>query len=412
MHVPHHPAFPKAPRLPAASLPLALAIPLLLTACGQKPGEAGHGMMMPPTEVSIVTVTPKEVPIEFEYVGQIAGSREVEVRSRVSGLIEKRLFTEGNRIKAGQALYQIDPAPFAAQLAAAEADEAMAKARLAQAERDLTRLKPLIEAKATSQKEADDATSAVDIAKAALKAAEARRTAAKLDMDHAVVTAPMDGVIGKTLKEQGSLVSAQGDSLLATMAQTNPAHVQFGVAEAEQGRVQQELASGELKLADKGFNVKVLLSNGSVYRETGHLDFSDYKADPATGTYAARASLANPDGKLAPGQFVRVLLMGASRPAALVVPQRSVLEGPTGKYVYVVGKGKDGNPAAEPRPVVVGDWVRLDGEVKNGWVIKQGLKAGDQVIVDGVARIFMPGTPVKPVAAGAQSAPPAPAAKS
>ncbi len=410
-------------RMPASRPTLSRALPFvpavlgvaILAACGKGPEQHGGGF--PPPQVTYETVAPRDVPVEFEYPGQTAGSREVEIRARVTGIVDRRLYEEGSRVTKGTALFRLDPAPFAAAAAASEANVVTAEARLKQAERDYNRLKPLIEAKAVSQQEFDNAASGLDIARAALKAAQAQHNSSRIDLGYTDVRAPITGVVGRALKVEGSLANAQGDSLLATMAQTDPIHVNFSLSNADRNRVQAEVEAGTLKLPEGGYVVKVKNAGGQMVKQSGKLDFSDYKADANTGAYSSRAELPNPKAELAPGEFVRVVLTGAVRPGAIALPQRAVLDGPTGKYVYLVGKGQDGKPAAEMRPVVPGDWVRLEGADPNGWIIKQGLKAGDNVIVDGVARIFMPGQPIVPMtaaqAAAAAKQPPAgaPAAK-
>ncbi|WP_269533502.1 efflux RND transporter periplasmic adaptor subunit [Chitinimonas sp. BJYL2] len=393
-----------------------LVLTALLAACGKGQPDGGHGGM-PPAMVTYQVVKAGDVPVDFEYPGQSAGSREVEIRARVTGIVDKRLYEEGARVKAGTSLFRIDPATYAAAAAAADANVTTAEARLKQAERDYNRVKPLIESKAISQQEFDNAASNFDIAKAALKAAQAQARATSIDLGYTDVRAPISGVVGRALKVEGSLANAQGDSLLATMAQTDPIDVNFALSESDRTRVQAEVASGAIKLPEGGYTVKLKTSDGNWLKHTGKLDFSDYKADTTTGTYSSRARFANPDNTLTPGQFVRVVLSGATRPNSIAVPQRAVLDGPQGKFVYTVGAGQDGKPAAVPMPVVVGDWVRLDGKEPNGWLIKQGLKGGEKVIVDGTARIFFPFAPIVPMtpeeAAKAAQQPPggAPAAK-
>ena len=369
----------------------------LLAACG-KGGDHGGFHGMPPAPVTFQPAAAREVAVEYEYVGQTAGSREVEIRARVNGIVEKRLYEEGSPVRAGQPLFRLDSAPYAATAAQAEAALASAEANLKQAEREYARMKPLIEAKAISQKEWDQAVSGFDIARAQQKEAQARLASARVDLGYTNIHAPISGVIGRALKVEGALANATGgDSLLATMAQTDPMHVNFAIAEREKSDHEAEIVAGTLKLPKNGFVVKLKTSDGQWLKPVGKLDFSDYKADANTGAYASRAEFANPSGTMTPGQFVRVVLTGATRPNAIVVPQRAVLDGPMGKYVYVVGKDKDAKPVAEPRPVVPGDWVSLDGQERNGWIINQGLKAGDPVIIDGTARIFAPGQPVQPM---------------
>ena len=341
-----------------------------------------------------MTVTPADVPVEFEYVAQTAGSREVEIRARVAGILLKRNYTEGANVKAGQSLFTLDTAPYLATAAKAEADMASAEARLAQSQRQAVRLKPLIEAKAVSQKDYDDATSGEQVANADLKAARARLTEARLNLSYARVEAPLNGVASRSLKSEGALISGP-EVLLTTVTQVNPMFVNFGVPDADQLKLKRDIEAGQIRLpADGRFDVQVKLSDGSVYAKTGKLDFSDVRINPATGTSDARAELPNPDQALRPGQFVRVRLLGATRANAVRVPQRAVLEGPQGKFVYVVVPGDKGGDKADMRVIDAGEWSG------DSWVVRSGLKAGDRVITDGVMKIG-PGAPVS-------LAPPAP----
>ncbi len=371
---------------------------LSLAACGPGGAQSQHGGFPPPA-VTYEVVAARDVSVDQEYVGQTTGSREIEIRARVNGIVEKRLFEEGAVVKAGQPLFRLESALYAAAAAQADAAVGTADANLKQAEREFNRLKPLIEAKAISQKEWDTAASALDVAKAQYKQAQAQLASTKVDLGYTNIAAPITGVIGRALKVEGALASAANDSLLATMAQIDPMHVDFSIADRDRNDLQAEIAAGTLKIPAAGYTVKLKSSDGQWLKPIGKLNFRDYKADANTGAYAARAAFANPDNALSPGQMVRVVLTGATRPQAIAVPQRAVLDGPMGKFVYVVGKGQDGKPAAEPRPVVPGEWITLDGKDANGWIIRQGLKAGDQVIVDGVARIFAPGQPVQPMTA-------------
>lgn len=332
----------------------------------------------------MVTVEPGNVPATFEYLGQTAGSREVEVRARVTGILQKRNFTEGGTVGQGQSMFTIDPAPFELALARADAELAGAEARLAQARRTAARLKPLIEAKATSQREYDDAVSAEAVAEADARTARAKLNEAKLNLGYTRVEAPVSGIAGRALRSEGTLVSGP-EVLLTTVTQVDPIYVLFGISDEERLKLNREVEAGRLTLPkDSQFEVSLKLADGSIYARTGRLNFSDVRISGATGTSETRAQLPNAAGLMRPGQFVRVTLKGAQRPAAVLVPQRAVLEGPAGKFVYLVNdKG-----AAEPRPVQVGDWA---GE---SWIISAGLKAGDKVIVDGVMKIG-PGAPVK-----------------
>ena len=368
---------------------LATCVAVVLAACsptnGSEKGGKGHGAMgggMPASEVTVVTAEAQPLPVSWEYVGQTVGSREVEVRARVTGILLSRNFTEGARVKKGQSLFTIDPKPFEAALARAVADVAAAEARYEQARRNAARMKPLYAEKAVSQKEHDDAVSAEAIGAADVKAAQARLTEARLNLAYTKVEAPVSGITTRAIPSEGTLVSGP-NVLLTSVVQVDPMWVNFGIADNEQARINKDAQSGSLKLP-RAFEVELRLPDGSIYPHRGKLDFADVRVSTQTGTREARAEVPNPDGALRPGQFVRVVLKGASIPNAVTVPQRAVLEGPQGKFVYVV----DEKSTAQARPVEAGKWSG------DQWVISAGLKGGERVIVDGVMKIG-PGAPVK-----------------
>src|SRR5256885_4214822 len=373
---------------------------LVLAACSPSNGSEKKGgppgMGMPPPEVNVVSVTPHTLPLSFEYAGQTAGSREVEVRARVPGIILKRNFTEGAPVKQGQSLYSIDAAPFEAAAARAEADVAAAEARYEQAKSNAARLKPLYAEKAVSQKEHDDAVSAESIGAADVKAARARLTEARLNLTYTKVEAPVSGVASRSLRSEGSLVEGP-QTLLTTVMQVDPLWVNFGIPDNEQADLARDAQAGRVALPKGGhFEVALRRADGAIYERTGKLNFSDVRVSPATGTREARAEVPNPNGVLRPGEFVRVILRGATRPDALTVPQRAVLEGPQGKFVYVV----DDKGTAQPRPIELGDWTG------DAWVVTKGVQAGDRVITDGLMRLG-PGAPVRVAEAGAAQGKPA-----
>lgn len=379
----------------AAALGGTLMLGAVLAACGKASGVAdqhgGAGGGPPPAAVVVEKVTLASLPAVYEYVGQTAGSRDIEVRARVSGILVKRNFNEGGVVKKGQSLYSLDPVPFQVALNRADADVAAADARATQAARTVARLKPLAEARAVSQREFDDAVSAEQVARADVKAAQARRAEASLNVGYTRVEAPIGGMVGRSQVSEGTLVSGP-QVLLTTVTQTDPIKLRFGIADTDQMRWRSEVAAGQLKLpAHDAFDIEVRLADGTVYPRKGKLIFSDTRVSGDTGTVEAEAEVPNPDGQLKPGQFIRVRLLGATRPNAVKVPTRAVLEGPQGKFVYVMADNK-----AMPKPVVVGD------QVADGWIITKGLDAGDNLIVDGMARIFFPGAPVQL----AQAAPP------
>ncbi len=366
--------------LQAAAAASIAIVSVLLGGCEQAASQPqGH---VPP-EVAVVAVQAQSVPATFEYVGQIAGSREVEVRARVTGIVLKRNYREGRPVAQGQSMFTIDPAPFEVAVARAEAALASAEARLAQTQRNSARLKPLFEARAASQKDYDDAVSAEQIAEAEVKTARANLAGARLNLGYTRVEAPVTGIAGRVMRSEGNYVSG-AEVLLTTVSQIDPIYVLFGVSDEERLKLAREADAGRLTLPKDGeFEVTVKLADGSVYSKAGKLNFSDVRVSGNTGTSEARAELPNPDGILRPGQFARVTLRGAQRPGAIMVPQRAVLEGPKGKFVYVVNS----ESKAEPRPVELGDWQG------NSWIVTAGLNAGDKVIVDGVMKIG-PGAPV------------------
>jgi membrane fusion protein (multidrug efflux system) len=381
-----------------AARPVALfAISLALVSCGQ-PG--GHGFQMPPPLVAVQEVKVRTVPVEFEYPAQTAGSREAEVRARVSGILLKRNYEEGSTVREGQSLFTLDSAPYEAAAARAEAEVAAAEARLNNASRNLKRMRPLYDAKAASQKDLDDAVSAEEVAAADLKTARARLADAKRDLSYTKVEAPITGITSRSLKSEGTLISGPQD-LLTTVTVVDPIWVNFGPSESEQSAIRADTASGKLVLPKDGrFEVAVKFEDGRIYSRPGRLAFTDVRLNQQTGTSDARAEVPNPAGELRPGQFVRVILRGATRPDAMTVPQRAVVEGPMGKMVYVLGQ--DGK--AEPRPLTLNGWSGDE------WVVLKGLAPGDKVIVDGLMKVYpgvqvMVGDPNAPPP-GAPGAPP------
>lgn len=401
-----------AGRWPAPARLLLIVVGIAAAGCGPQPPPGGMGGM-PPPEVTTIDVQPAAFPVTFEYVGQTAGSKDAEVRARVTGIVEKRLYQEGAAVRAGQPLFLLDAKPFEAQLASAEAELARARAQRTQADREAARLQPLAERKAIGQKEADDAASAAEFAAAAIKAAQAKLSEARLNLSYTRVVAPISGLSSRAQQSEGSLANAN-TTLLTTVSQVDPIWVLFNVSDNEQLRLNKAIAEGRLALPrDNAFVVSVKLADGSTFPRSGRINFADTRVNPQTGSYEMRAEIANADLALKPGQFVRVALRGAQRQNALAVPQVAVLEGPLGKFVYVVSKNPDGQDIAAPRPVVVGEWSERDG--RNVWLIDSGLSAGERVIVDGLARIMAPNSPVRvsepaPAAAATSNPAPAPAA--
>ena len=367
----------------------------LLAGCGNAFDKAQAApAAMPPPQVSVVTVQPRNIDTGYEYVGQTAGSRETEVRARISGILENRLYEEGSRVKAGTPLFQIDQGAYKTQLASAEAAAGVAQAKYNQAQREFKRLAPLAAANAISQKEYDDARSSQETAEATLKQAQATVNEARLNLGYTKVVAPISGVTGIAVKANGSLVTPT-DSLLTTLVQTDPIYVNFSVPEADFLKLSGDVSSGRLSVPGKraangslGFDVKLKLADGSVYPATGKMNFSSEKVNAATGGFDGRAQIPNPDGNLRPGQFVRITLAGAQRTNAIAIPQRAVIDGPMGKMVFTV----TAENKLAPKP------VELDGWVNGEWIVTKGLQPGERVLVDGFIKAHDPGMVVTPVA--------------
>lgn len=378
---------------------------MLLAACGKgadTKGGAGGPPAMPPPQVSVVTVQAKDAPLTYEYTGQTAGSRETEVRARVSGILQKRLYVEGAPVKAGASLFQIDPANLQTQVASTEANVAVADAKVNQVKRDLARLQPLITEKAISQKEFDDARSAVESAEATAKQTRAQAAEAKLNIGYTRVIAPIGGVTGTAAKADGSLVNST--DMLTTIVQVNPMYANFSVSEGDLLKLNKQIASGQVTGPGKknDFIVTLKLADGSTYPLTGKMTFASEKLNSTTGSFDARAEIPNPTGSLRPGQFIRVVLAGANRTQSITVPQRAIIDSPMGKMVFKVMP----DDTLAPQP------VELDGWSNGDWIVTKGLKAGDRVMADGVIKAHVPGMKVSPVpfvagAAGMAGAPPA-----
>jgi len=372
-------------------------VALLLAACGQQQPQGGMGGNMPPMPVSIVEMKPADVPVSTEYVAQTSGSREVEVRARVSGILQKRAYTEGAAVKAGDMLFQIDSAPYQAAVEQAAAALKLQEANLIRAQQDYDRVLPLFKENAVSQKDRDDAVAALASAKASVAAARAALKTAQINLDYTRVTAPISGITSAEVRSEGSLVQAGEGSLLTKISQLDPIYVKFSLSDNDVLKTQKLAADGKLRLpAGNRYSVSLKLPDGSQYGREGVIDFADRVIDPTTGTSATRATFANPQGQLRPGQFVRVVLKGATRVGALVVPQPAVLSTQQGKMVWVVGKDNK----VEPRPLQLADTTAESG----GFIVESGLKAGDKVIIDNLIKL-RPGAAVAPQAAKPASAP-------
>ena len=356
----------------------AFALPACAFLAGCGPGGPAAPAAPPAVQARIIAVSPQRVPIRLDVVGQVEGSKEVEVRARVAGILLKRLYNEGEVVGAGTPLFRIDSAPFEIALAQARAQLAQERARGEQARREATRLKALAAEKAISQKEYDDATSNSKLSDASQQAAEANVKQAELNLSYTLVTAPVSGVSGRAAKSEGSLISAGADSLLTSIHQINPIWVRFSLSESDLAK----LPGGRLGRG-AGTELKLVLPDRSIYSGKGRLNFTSTQIDPRLATQQLRAEFDNPRQQLLPGQFVRVQLVAGEREGAYLVPQPAVLQTEKGALVFVV----DPEGKAALRPVQLGEWVGAD------WMILGGLKPGDRVIADNLLKI-RPGTPV------------------
>jgi membrane fusion protein (multidrug efflux system) len=366
---------------------LALAVPLVACNPSSGPAPAGGGGP-PPAEVGVVTATARAVALTTELPGRLEASRVAQVRARAAGILLAREFREGSDVKAGQRLFRIDPAPYAAALASAQATLQRAQANLTQAAAQAERFKPLADANAISQQEFINAVAARQQAEADVAAAKAAVQTAQINLGHASVTAPIGGRIGRALVTEGALVGQGEATPLAVIQQIDPMYLNVTQSTTEVLRLRRALDSGRLAAAGGpgAARVRVVLDDGSVYPLPGTLLFSDLTVDPSTGQITLRATVPNPKGLLLPGMYVRARLEQAVAESAITLPQQAVTRGPTGDSVMVVGA--DGQVA--PRKVTVG--AAQGGE----WVVLDGLKPGEQVMVDGFQKL-RGNAPVKPV---------------
>jgi len=380
-------------RSPLAAAPLVLLALALLAGCGAKDDAKGAappgGAMPPPPTVGIVTVAPQVVALQTELPGRVEPVRVAQVRARVNGVVLKRQFVEGSEVRAGQPLFLIDPAPYQAALDTAKAQLARAQASLAQTTATVERYRPLAAANAISQQEYVNAQAAQKTADADVAAGRAAVQAAAINLGYAQVTAPIAGRIGRALVTEGALVSAAEATQLALIQQISTVYVNFTQSSSELLRLRRAAAANQLRRPGDAVAVRVLLDDGSELPRPGKLLFSDLSVDASSGQVTLRAEVPNAEGLLLPGQYVRVRLSQAELPAGFLLPQQAVTRSAQGDTVLVVGEGD--KPA--PRSVTV-------GSSQNGrWIVTDGLKPGDRVIVDGFQKLAMipPGAPVSPV---------------
>jgi membrane fusion protein (multidrug efflux system) len=378
-------------------LPLGLSV-LVVAGCGR--AEQAPPAQPPAVPVGIITVAASDAPYEGEFVGETESSQEVEIRARVEGFLEQISYREGAIVNKGEVLFQMDRKPFEASLAAARAELQAQQARLGTAAANLKRVGPLAAEDALSQKDLDDAQGSRDAAVAAVEGARSRVQQAEINLSYTTIRSPVTGITSFARKQPGSFIAPGADSLLTYVSALDPMRVNFSMSENELLRYRRLIAEKKLRpAAGEKYTVKIVLADGTVVPAPGHITFGDASFSKETGTFLVRAELPNKDGALRPGQFVRVQLSGATWIDAIQLPQRAVMQGPQGNFVWVV----DDESRAQFRPVSVGP---LTGE---RWLITEGLRPGERVVSDGGLKLA-PGVPVKPVEPGQALTPDPPAA--
>jgi len=349
-----------------------LLLSAALTGCGggNKPGAGpGPGAAMPPPEVDVITAAAGNATLTQDLPGRLEAYRTAQVRARVEGVIEKRYFPEGSDVKAGDSLFLIDPRIYKTAAASAKADLMIAR-------HNVERYKPLLEIKAVSQQE-------FDLTEAKEMLAEAALSRATVDLENTTVPAAISGRIGRAMVTEGAFVGKGEATLLATIEQLDPIYVNFTQSGADLLRLRQAVKSGKLKRAESA-KVELLLEDGSHYPQTGRIFFTDLAVDPGTGAVSLRAEFPNPRRELLPGMFVRIRFPESVAEGVIRIPQRAVQAGPQGQFVMVVGEENK----ATPLPIKTGGMAGSD------FVISEGLKGGEQVIVNGLQKA-RPGTVVK-----------------
>jgi membrane fusion protein (multidrug efflux system) len=353
-----------------------------------RPAASPSVTIAPPLpEVGVAELTAADVPLPLQYAGRVAGFRVVEVRAQVAGILLKREYDEGATVKVGDVLFRIDPRPYEAALARATAQAAQARATLTQAEENFQRVEGLASRQVSTQKALEDATAARANAQAAVQFSKADVETAKLNLEYTVIRASIAGPTSLTSPPEGSLIQPQ-QTLLTTITRLDPAYVNYTTTDSELRELQAINRARDKPLSREDVTLQLQFGDGTIYPQTGKVDTRARIVDPRTGTIQFRAVFPNQDGGLLPGQFVRLNILGVTMPDAVLVPKAAISQGPQGPFVYVV----DGNSIAQVRQ------VKLDREVSNGWIVRDGLKAGERIVVDGVIRV-RPKAAVKAVTA-------------
>ena len=362
-------------------LALAAVAAFGLSACNKNVNQAG-AQQPPAPMVSVLTVEPTSVTLDSQLTGRLQPIREALVIAQATGVVKKRLFTEGSEVKAGQSLFQIDNAPYLANLETARASLATAQANLAKASADVTRYRPLVQANAISKQEFDAAIAQERLARAQIQSANAAIRSAQINVGYASVLAPISGRIGKALVTEGALVSQAGGTQLALIQQTDTLYVDLSQSASTVMKLRQAMSEGKLEMINGNVPVTTILDDGSEYGIKGRLLFTDLSVNENTGQVSLRAEVPNPGGLLMPGMFVQVKIPQAQVNNAVLVPQQAVTRGTSGDIVMVANE--DGTFA--PRPVTISQ------NQGTNWVVTGGLNPGDKVIVDGMALVQMSGS--------------------
>lgn len=389
----------------AVFLPFVLSLALAVAACDNQQQQGAAPAAPPPPEVTVQTLAAQTVPLYTDLPGRTAAYRVAEVRPQVSGIVLKRLFTEGSEVQAGQQLYQIDPSTYQAAVQSAMADLAKARATAKSVEAKAARYADLVKINAVSKQDYDDAVASLDQAKADIMVAQAAVDTAKINLEYTKVYAPISGRIGKSSITEGALVTANQTTTMAAITQLDPIYVDVSQSSSDLMRLRQAVSAGLLQKGQADQAPVTLTLDGSTqaYKHNGQLQFADVTVDETTGAVQVRAVFPNPDKELYPGLFVRARVEQGVRENALLVPQRATVRQPDGSAaVWVVGA--DNKVATRP--------IQTTQAVGDAWLVNSGLQAGERIVIEGLQKIRAGAEvrPVDPTAAAAPAGQAAPAA--